>query len=195
MFFKKIKNNNRAIDVSVTGTAYIFILVLLVCGIVDFLIVSYGKVMVLTSLKECELYALAANFDFQHSFYMQDMELRDKVERSTLETFLGRWEGVKDRFNNFSNNRAVIVGSAGTEDSGVFVDIVVRGNIGHHRIQVPTVKFEPKKVLRNDSFMRFLGNRLSSNGYGATQVEATHSVARGGSVYTGAACKVVFWGQ
>lgn len=198
MFLKKIKNNNRGADMALIGTNYVLVLILVVCALIDLMVLEYGKMVVVSGLKECELYALAKNYNHELMFKEQNAEELNSVAENVRKTFNDAFYGSIAGSNGFMSNCRIIQNSEGVGGTGVFAGFGDKAN--NMFIRVPKVVFTPTKIIRNSpSFIPYVGKSLSvktgtSVGETILGEQAIHRVSINGNdtITTGAATTITF---
>lgn len=188
MYLKKIKNNNRGADVALIGTNYILVLIIIVCAIVDLMIIEYSKMTVTSVLKECELHALAKNFNHEDMFLYQDVKNRQDIMRNVKKTFLESFNSSIEGSNSFMTG-CHIAGSTYVYFSPSLQDLV---------ITVTDVVFVPKKIFKgisSGSTLPFIGQsmrNMPSTGNLRTQQVHVSSINGADTIWTGCSCKITF---
>lgn len=156
MFLKKIKDDNRGIDVSFLGIMVVLICFVLFCSTIDFWVIAYAKENIISRVEIYELNALSSNIDYNDSGYRQNFnehfqtsEIEVKVEKDFLALFnndLGKSDGlIKNvRINGEPNCYPVASESKIYLSSG-------------------TISFNVKKLLKTEGSIPFIGGK--TNGY------------------------------
>lgn len=196
MYLRKIKNNNKGADVALIGTNYILVLIIIVCAIVDLMVIEYGKMTVVSVIKECELHALAKNFNHDDMFLYQDVQARQDVMQNVKNTFVKSFNVSLAGDNSFMSDCHIVQNGQGLDSSGVFVDFSTTQN--SLVITVPQVVFVPKKIFKSissGSTLPFIGQsmqNMSSTGNLGTQKVHVSSINGSDIIYSGASCKIAF---
>lgn len=195
MYLKKLKNNNRGADIALIGTNYILVLILIVCAIVDLMIIEYGKITVVSVLKECEMYSLAKHYNHDWMWYNQSAEVRNEISRDVMSTCKDAFNGSIAGDNSYMTNCHIITNGASVDGSGIFVGFSESQK--SIILTIPQVVFTPKKIFKNTggSLLPFIGQGLGNMPETKNLLsKQVHAVSVNGSdvIYTGSAMKIAF---
>lgn len=204
MFLKKIKNDNRGLDIALVGTNYILVLVLIICAAVDFSIMSLGKLYCVSMAKESALYALAKNFEYGLWMEKQTFNTEDgiKVQRAVEYDALTKFREMR---GTVTPTLGDITLSSRPEDKGVVCNYTNMALICTFQDIVFTPNGIFKRAGRNsrNGSIGFIGSSTGSNGgklmsprdgsYGTgvySDANNLPSIASGGTIHSGVSCKV-----
>lgn len=99
--FKKLKNNNKGVDITLLGTSWLLLAVVCFCSIFDIYMITQTKESVISYTKACELVALSKNFDAEKAYETQNFTITEDVREDIISTFLEQFN--KSVVNNKSN--------------------------------------------------------------------------------------------
>lgn len=198
MFIKKIRKDNRGIDISLVGTSYSFVLIIIICAMFDLILINFAKMAVVTGAKECAMYALAKNFKWEMMMYNQTSVLDRRSNYKMIEeTFSKSFAAYSSKTTGFASSCG-IVKNGGLDGSGVTVD-----HGPNHRsivLSCPSIKIKPRKILNVNTGNRvmLIGQKWRSDlfGNGVVADKRVHSAATTSNyIMTGVSCKLEFFEQ
>ncbi len=205
MFLKKIKNDNRGLDIALVGTNYILVLVLIICAAVDFSIMSLGKLYCVSMAKESALYGLAKNFEY--GLWMENQTFNTaagyKVQRAVEYDALTKFREMR---GTVTPTLGDITLSSRPEDKGVVCNYTNMALICTFQdiVFYPNGIFKKAGRTKRNNSIGFIGSSTDSNGgklmsprdssYGTGvygDANNLPSIARsGGTIHSGVSCKV-----
>ena len=154
MFLKKIIKNNKGIDVSLIGTAWILVLVISIAAILDLFIITYSKETVIMTTKSMQIYSLTSNFNHESVFLGQDFDISNNSQQAMISTFRSEWN---KRFNKL-NSKSFITNLTYHDN----ITLTVSASDRSVTITTPNITFKPKKIIKATTKIPFFGGNTTN---------------------------------
>lgn len=162
MYLKKIIKNNKGVDVSLIGTAWILVLIVSIAAILDLFIITYSKESVIMATKSMQIYSLTSNFDADFVFLEQIFHVGNNSQQAIIETFKSQWNR---RFGSVPRRNAGGRLSKNTEHKGLITNLTHNDNITvtvsdtdrSIVLTVPNITFRPRQIIKTTTKIPFFG--------------------------------------
>lgn len=154
MFLKKIIKNNKAIDTSLVGTAWIFVLIVSIAAILDLFIITYSKEAVVMITKSIQIYSLTSNFNHESIFNDQAFTVSNNTKQQIMQTFDTQWS---QRFNKINSKTFI----KNLTYNGI-ISVNVYPNEKSIVLTTPNITFKPQKIIKSTTTIPFFGGRTTN---------------------------------
>ena len=175
MFYNIIKDDNSGADISILGTAWIFLVFLACVGVLDVFIISYTKEQVVELTKSMEICALATYFDHENAFEQQYFSLSSLTEKKMTDTFANLWN---NKFSGVGSGNKSLLKSISYDKSEIAINVT--SNRDGLTFLVTQIKFAPKKLIKTSGTIPLFGGNVNdySNDYVKSSVQTKIALLR-----------------